>query len=70
MTKMEQRIFRDGNNFYRVQIRFLPVNEWEQNDGWMTTYITQVLANAKKRLIPNVPFINILETTKQILNIK
>ena len=34
---METRIIVDANGFKVEQIRFLPVNEWEQNDGWRTT---------------------------------
>jgi hypothetical protein len=47
---MEKRISRDENGFYRVQIRFLPVEDWEPNDGWRTTFITQIPEHARARL--------------------
>ena len=50
MSHMEKRISRDVNGFYRVQIRFLPVEDWEPNDGWRTTYITQIPQHAEERL--------------------
>ena len=38
---METRIITDCNGFKVEQIRFLPVEDWEPNDGWRTTrYIT------------------------------
>lgn len=37
--KMEKRIVVDANGFKVEQIRFLPVEDWEQNDGWRTTKI-------------------------------
>lgn len=47
---MEKRISRDENGFYRVQIRFLPVEDWEPNDGWRTTFITLIQRHAEARL--------------------
>lgn len=47
---MEKRIIRDCNGFYNVQIRFLPVQDWEMNDGWRTTYVTQNPDHARERL--------------------
>lgn len=38
-TKMEKRVIVDCNGFKVEQIRFLPVEDWEQNDGWRTTKI-------------------------------
>lgn len=34
---METRTVVDGNGFTVEQIRFLPVEDWEPNDGWRTT---------------------------------
>ena len=36
---MEKRIVVDANGFELEQIRFLPVEDWELNDGWRTTRI-------------------------------
>lgn len=36
---MEKRIVVDANGFKVEQIRFLPVEDWEPNDGWRTTKI-------------------------------
>ncbi len=47
---MEKRIYRDENGFFHVQIRFLPVEDWEPNDGWRTTFITQIPKHAEARL--------------------
>lgn len=47
---MEERIFKDANNFYQVQIRFLPVEDWEPNDGWRTIYITSIYEHAVAKL--------------------
>lgn len=41
MTKtIEKRVIRDENGFWCEQIRFLPLEDWEPNDGWRTTYIS------------------------------
>ncbi len=48
--KIEQRIVKDSNGFYNCQVRFLPVNAWEPNDGWGTFYVTSVLENAKRQI--------------------
>lgn len=37
---IEKRVIRDANGFWNEQIRFLPLEDWEQNDGWRTTYIS------------------------------
>lgn len=37
---METRVIRDENGFWEEQIRFMPVEDWEPNDGWRTTYIS------------------------------
>ena len=39
--KIERRVIRDQSGFYCEQIRTLPLEPWEQNDGWRTCYITQ-----------------------------
>lgn len=39
VKKMEKRIVVDANGFKVEQIRFLPVEDWEPNDGWRTTKI-------------------------------
>lgn len=45
---IEARITKDGNGFYHRQTRILPVESWEPDDGWRTTYISQIpLTNAK-----------------------
>lgn len=36
-TDVEIRIILDDNGFTLEQIRFLPVESWEANDGWRTT---------------------------------
>lgn len=36
-AKMETRIITIANGFKVEQVRFLPVAEWEPNDGWRTT---------------------------------
>lgn len=50
METIEKRIIKDVNNFYRVQIRFLPLEDWESNDGWRTIYITQIYEHALEHL--------------------
>lgn len=50
MKTIEERIIKDANNFYCVQIRFLPLESWEQDDGWRTIYITQIYETAIKHL--------------------
>ena len=40
-NRIEKRIITDSNGFTVEQVRFLPVEDWEPNDGWRTTrYIT------------------------------
>ena len=39
---IEHRIIRDVNGFYRKQVRFLPLESWENDDGWRTTYISEI----------------------------
>ena len=46
----EKRIRRDENGFYQVQIRRLPVEDWQPLDGWGTVFITNIYENARKRL--------------------
>ena len=46
----EKRIKKDANGFYNVQIRMLPVEDWQPNDGWGTVYITSIYENAVARL--------------------
>ena len=51
MKTIEERIIKDVNNFYCVQIRFLPLEDWDTvNDGWRTVYITEFYENALKRI--------------------
>ena len=47
---IEKRIMKDKNRFYHVQIRMLPILDWEPNDGWRTVFITSSPENAKKHL--------------------
>ena len=45
---MEARITKDSNGFYHRQVRILPVEAWEPDEGWRTTYISQIpLTNSK-----------------------
>ena len=46
----EKRISKDENGFYNVQIRQLPVEDWEPNDGWGTVFITSIPESARARL--------------------
>ena len=46
----EKRIRRDANGFYNVQVRMLPVEDWQPLDGWGTVYITSIYENAKEHL--------------------
>ena len=39
---IESRVIRDINGFYRTQVRFLPLESWENDDGWRTTYISEI----------------------------
>ena len=50
MTKIEKRIQKDANNFYQVQIRILPVEDWQPNEGWGTVFITSVYESALEQL--------------------
>lgn len=47
---VEKRIRKDENGFYNVQIRHLPVQDWQPNDGWGTVFITSIYEHAKARL--------------------
>ena len=38
---IETRIIVDENGFKKEQIRFLPVEAWEPNDGWRTVKILE-----------------------------
>ena len=46
----EKRIWKDGNRFYNVQVRLLPLEDWTPNDGWGTVFITSSLERARARL--------------------
>ena len=46
----EKRIRRDDNGFYNVQIRQLPVEDWQPMEGWGTVFITSIYKNARERL--------------------
>lgn len=46
----EKRIRKDANGFYQVQIRMLPVEDWQPNEGWGTVFITSIYENAMARL--------------------
>ncbi len=46
----EKRIRKDANGFYQVQIRMLPVEDWQPNEGWGTVFITSIYENAMSRL--------------------
>lgn len=47
---LEERIIKDDNGFYNVQVRILPVEDWQQNDGWGTVYITGIYEHAVEKL--------------------
>ena len=47
---MEKRITKDSNGYYFVEIRFLPVEEWEQDEGWRAIYVTAIYEHAKAKL--------------------
>lgn len=49
MKKFEERIIKDDNGFYKVQIRFLPLEDWE-GDGWRTTYVSDFFDAALERV--------------------
>lgn len=46
--KMETRVVKDVNGFWRAEMRFLPVEEWEQNDGWRGCYISSSKEKAER----------------------
>ena len=46
----EKRMYRDVNGLYRVQVRQLPLNEWEPNDGWRTVFIAGIEERARENL--------------------
>ena len=50
MTRYEKRIRRDDNGFYRVQIRQLPVEDWQPLEGWGTVFITSIYKTAVEKL--------------------
>lgn len=37
---MEARITLDENGFYRREMRILPVEDWEPNEGWRIDYVS------------------------------
>lgn len=45
----EERIIQDANGFYCCQVRFLPLPDWMEDEGWRTTYVTPIYENALKR---------------------
>ena len=50
VTMFEKRIKRDSNGFYNVQVRILPVEDWQPNEGWGTVFVTSIYENAAARL--------------------
>ena len=38
---VETRIITDENGFKKEQMRILPVEDWEPNDGWRTIKIIE-----------------------------
>lgn len=42
MKTIERRIIKDSNGSYLDQVRFLPLEDDEQNDGWRTCRISSV----------------------------
>lgn len=50
MKKFEERIIKDVNGFYKVQVRHMPLEEWEQGDGWGTIYTSSIFEHALERV--------------------
>ena len=50
MNNVEERIYKDDNGFYNAQIRFLPVEDWEPNDGWRTFFQSSIYEHAAEKL--------------------
>lgn len=50
---IEKRIIKDSNGFYNVQVRILPMEDWQPNEGWGTVFITSIYENALTRLGEN-----------------
>ena len=46
----EKRVRKDANGSYDVQIRILPVEDWQPNEGWRTVYATSIYEHAMERL--------------------
>lgn len=48
--KMETRVVKDANGFWRAEMRFLPVEEWEQGEGWRGCYVSSSKEKAEQFL--------------------
>lgn len=46
--KMETRVVKDANGFWVAEMRFLPVEEWEQGEGWRGCYISSSKEKAER----------------------
>ena len=45
---IEKRIWRDCNGMFHLQVRYLPVYNWEE-DGWRTIYASTNKSDVIKR---------------------
>lgn len=48
----EERIFRNASGFYTGQIRFLPVDPWEPDNGWRIFCCSRSLEWVRERIRP------------------
>ena len=46
--KMETRVVKDANGFWVAEMRFLPVEEWEQGEGWRRCYVSSSKEKAEQ----------------------
>ena len=46
--KMETRVVKDVNGFWVAEMRFLPVEEWEQGEGWRGCYVSSSKEKAEQ----------------------
>lgn len=48
--EIEERVIQDCNGFWKAQVRFLPLAEWEPDDGWRTVFISGIRESAEARI--------------------
>lgn len=46
----EKRIMKDLSGMYHVQVRSLPVADWQPGEGWGTVFITDIYKHAADHL--------------------